>query len=171
VNQQTRRVAVAALVVAVLLVLVASFGIGSKPNPLAEKAESSTTNTLVGGLLVIVGGALTLAGNYWMETRRWKRENKYRNYAERRQVYSEFLTRWHSYEDLRTREHRDQEEFVKANLAYQRSFNALSLIAPEEVRTAADAMRREEVRGHRQEASGAPSRFVQAARKDLGIPA
>jgi hypothetical protein len=89
---------------------------------------------------------------------------------ERRQVYSEFVASWHSYEDARTRRPRDQEEFVKANLAFQRSFNALSLIAPNEVRAAADGIRQEEVRGRRQEVSGAPGRFWEAARKDLGIP-
>jgi hypothetical protein len=89
---------------------------------------------------------------------------------ERRQAYFEFLARWHSYEDARTRNPRNQEEFEKANLAFQRSFNALSLIAPYEVRAAADAIRQEEVPGRRQEASGAPGRFWKAARKDLGIP-
>jgi hypothetical protein len=115
--------------------------------------------TLVGGLLVIVGGLLTFAGGYWIQTRQWKREDKYRDYADRRQVYLEFLASWHSYEETRTRTPRDQKEFEKAELQFQRSFNALSLIAPGEVHAAAASMRDGE--------DGAPGRFWKAARKDL----
>jgi hypothetical protein len=115
--------------------------------------------TLVGGLLVIAGGLLTFAGGYWIQTRQWKREDKYRDYADRRQVYLEFLASWHSYEETRTRTPRDQKEFEKAELQFQRSFNALSLIAPEEVHAAAASMRDGE--------DGAPGRFWKAARKDL----
>ena len=115
--------------------------------------------TLVGGLLVIAGGLLTFAGGYWIQTRQWKREDKYRDYADRRQVYLEFLASWHAYEETRTRTPRDQKEFEKAELQWQRSFNALSLIAPEEVHAAAASMRDGE--------DGAPGRFWKAARKDL----
>src|SRR5215217_512132 len=100
-------------------------------------SEASVGETLVGGLLVIAGGLLTFAGGYWMQTRQWKREDKYRDYADRRQVYLEFLASWHSYEETRTRTPPDQKEFEKAELQFQRSFNALSLIAPEEVHAAA----------------------------------
>ena len=116
--------------------------------------------TLVGGLLVIAGALLTFVGGYWIQTRHWKREDEYRDYAERRQVYLEFLVSWHSYEDARTRVPPDQKEHEKAELAFQRSFNALSLIAPEEVRAAAVDVREGE--------PGAPGRFWKAARKDLG---
>jgi hypothetical protein len=177
VNQQTRRWAIAALVV-VLLVLVASFGVGSKPNPLADKGGSSATNTLVGGLLVIVGGALTLAGNYWMETRRWKREDAHRDYPDRQRAYAEFLTSWHAYEEAKGIVGAEgRQALEEAELQFQRSFNILSLLAPEEVRAAAVELRKE-AHGAKDkdggaaddvpQKEGAPGRFWKAARKDLG---
>jgi hypothetical protein len=123
--------------------------------------------TLVGGLLVIAGGLLTFAGGYWIETRQWKREDEHRDYAERRQAYTEFLASWHSFEEVRTRQQPSTsqslaafEELQKAELQFQRSFNTLSLIAPVEVTEAAAS-----VRDREPEAAG---RFWKAARKDLG---
>ena len=54
----------------------------------------------------------------------------------------------------------DQQAREEADLEFQRSFNALSLIALDEVRAAADDVRKEK--------SGAPGRFWKAVRKDLG---
>lgn len=123
--------------------------------------------TLVGGLLVaggsILGGLLVFAGTYWIQTRQWKREDEYRDYAERRQVYSEFVLRWTLYEEAENRAHpglQGLQERDEAHLALLRSFNALSLIAPEEVRAAAHGVREGEPE--------APGQFWKAARKDLG---
>ena len=87
------RTVVAVIVVAALLVLIASFGIGSRPNnSIAEKAASPTSNTLVGGLLVVAGAALGFAGNYWIETRRWKREDRTHFRADKLHLYRDFLS-------------------------------------------------------------------------------
>jgi len=107
-----------------------------------------------------IGAGSAAFAAYLADRRRFKREDKYRDYADRRQVYLEFLASWHSYEETRTRTPRDQKEFEKAELQFQRSFNALSLIAPEEVHAAAASVRDGE--------DGAPGRFWKAARKDLG---
>jgi hypothetical protein len=125
---------------------------------------------LVGGLLVIAGGLLTFAGGYWIQTRQWKREDEYRDYADRRQAYLEFVASWHSYEEAQTRTPPDQRVREEADLKIQRNFNALSLIAPEEVRAAADDVRKWSDRDRRvpDEDPGAPGRFWKAARKDLG---
>jgi hypothetical protein len=109
------------------------------------------------GAFIDAGSAAFAA--YLADRRRFKREDKYRDYADRRQVYLEFLASWHSYEETRTRTPRDQKEFEEASLELQRRFNALSLIAPEEVRAAAVSVREGE--------DGAPGRFWKAARKDL----
>ena len=84
-----------------------------------------------------IGAGSAAFAAYLAHRRRFKREDQYRDYADRRQVYLEFLASWHSYEETRTRTPRNQKEFEKAELQFQRSFNALSLIAPEEVHAAA----------------------------------
>ena len=188
-KQQTRRMAVAALVIAVLLVLVASFGVGSKPNPQAGRAEESTVNPLVGGLLVIVGGALSLAGSYWIETRRWeredeietrrwKREDEYRDYADRLRVYTEFTMSWSRYEEVKNTRLGDEagrKALEEAYLQLLRSFNALSLLAPEEVRAAAVGVLRETlgvtdggVTDDVRKEEDASGRFWKAVQKDRG---
>ena len=136
-------------------------------------------DTLLGGLLVIAGGALGIGGNYWIETRRWRREDEYRDYADRRHVYTEFVTSWFSYEEVkhtRLRDEAGRKALEVAQLQLQRSFNALSLLAPEEVRAGADGILKEALGvtdggatvGARKKKEGAPGRFWKAARKDLG---
>jgi hypothetical protein len=117
-------------------------------------------DTVVGGLLVIAGGLVALGGNYWIEMRRWKREDKYRDYAERHQVYVDFIADWFSYEDRVNLPQANPEEVNEAWTQLLRSFNALSLLAPDEVRAAAVSVREGK--------SGGPGRFWKAARKDLG---
>jgi hypothetical protein len=144
---------------------------------------------LVGGLLVIVGGALTLAGNYWIETRRWnredeietrrwKREDEYRDYADRRHVYTEFTLSWSRYEEVkhtRIGDEAGRKALEEARLQLLRSFNALSLLTPEEVRAAAHGVLTEALgvpdRGaadNVRKEGGAPGRFWKAVQKDLG---
>jgi hypothetical protein len=117
-------------------------------------------DTVVGGLLVIAGGLVALGGNYWLETRGWKREDKYRDYAERRQVYADFVSSWFSYTDVLHLPGADPKEVVDAQSHLLRSFNTLSLIAPDEVRAAAAGVKDGE--------ADVPGRFWKAARKDLG---
>jgi hypothetical protein len=117
-------------------------------------------NAVVGGLLVVFGGLVALGGNYWLETLRWKREDQYRDYAERRQVYADFVSRWFTYTDLQHLPGADPKEVFEAQAQLLRSFNALSLIAPDEVRAAAA--------GVKDGVPDAPGRFWKAARKDLG---
>ena len=102
------------------------------------------------------------------DRRRFKREDKYRDYADRRQVYLEFLASWHSYVETGTRTPRNQKEFEEAKLELQRRFNALSLIAPEEVRAPASEMMRAPEQAARGREEGPPGRFWKAVRKDLG---
>ncbi len=47
-------------------------------------------DALVGGLLVISGAILGLVGNYWIETRRWKREDRIRYHEDRYRTYTDF---------------------------------------------------------------------------------
>jgi hypothetical protein len=106
------------------------------------------------------------------ERQRQEREIEERRWStlrdERRQVYTEFAASWNLYKESRAKHLTESQplrrvlESDEAYLALMRSFNALSLIAPEEVRAAASGMvNREE---------GAPGRFWKAARKDLDIP-
>jgi hypothetical protein len=194
VNLSQRRRIVVFLVVLLLLFVAAGFVVGPQERantPLGQVrdgvrgglsiANSPTSLALLLGLSGPVVAALAIFATDRRERARQDHERKLKQMEledqrqsrlrdERRQAYFEFLARWHSYEDARTRTPRNQEEFEKANLAFQRSFNALSLIAPNEVRAAADAIRQEEVPGRRQEAAGAPGRFLKVAREDLGIP-
>ena len=129
--------------------------------------EASVWETLAGGLIAIAAGLVGFGGSYWTQTQQWRREDEHRDYAERRQAYTEFLASWHSFEEVRTRQQPSTsqplaafEELQKAELQFQRSFNVLSLIAPVEVTEAAASVRDRE--------PGAPGRFWKAARKDLG---
>ena len=119
---------------------------------------------IVEGADVILGafigaGSASIAA-YLADSRRFKRVDKYRDYADRRQAYLEFVASWHSYEEAKTRTPPDQQACEEADLEFQSSFNALSLIAPDEVRAAADDVGKEK--------SGAPGRFWKAVRNDLG---
>jgi hypothetical protein len=84
---------------------------------------------------------------------------------ERIRVYSEFASRWTSYEDAWARSPREE---AAARTELMRSFNALSLLAPEEVRAAAAVVMDRAIK--RQQQNEAPGRFWKAARKDLEIP-
>jgi hypothetical protein len=183
VNLSQRRRIVVFLVVLLLLFVAAGFVVGLQERantPLGQVrdgvrgglsiANSPTSLALLLGLSGPVVAALAIFATDRRERARQDHERKLKQMEledqrqsrlrdERRQAYFEFLARWHSYEDARTRTPRTQEEF-----------NALSLIAPNEVRAAADAIRQEEVPGRRQEAAGAPGRFLKVAREDLGIP-
>jgi hypothetical protein len=95
-----------------------------------------------------------------IEERRWSTLRD-----ERRRVYSEFLASWSRYEEAKKRAPQGPQRLQardEALLELLRTFNALSLIAPEEVRAAAEGMRKGEPE--------APGRFWKAAGKDLGIP-
>lgn len=110
----------------------------------------------------LIGGGSAAVAAYLADRRRFKREDKYRDYADRRQVYSEFVSRWTLYEAAVKRTHpglQGLQEREEAHLELLRSFSALPLIAPEEVRAAAVSVLKEEKR--------APGRFWKATQKDL----
>jgi hypothetical protein len=128
-------------------------------------------DTLLGGLLVIAGGTLGLAGNYWIETQRWKREDKYRDYADRQRVYAEFTTSCSSYEEVKNTRLGDEagrKALEEAHLQLLRSFNTLSLLAPEEVRAAALHLREWSESRPEDRDPAAPGHFWKAVQKDLG---
>jgi len=118
----------------------------------------------------LIGGGSAALAAYLADVRRFKREDRYRDHAERRQVCSEYLSAWESYEEVRTRLGQPSTrnrmsahpELEKAHLELLSAYNALSLLAPTDVREAALGMRE----GKKE----APGRFWKAARKDLGIP-
>jgi len=125
------------------------------------------TAVILGAL--IGGGSAALAA-YLADRRRFKREDRHRDHTERRQSYYEYLAAWETYEEVRTR--LDQPftpnrisalpELRQAQLKLLSRYNALSLLAPTDVR--------KEALGMREGTPGAPGRFWKAARKDLGIP-
>jgi hypothetical protein len=103
---------------------------------------------LVQGADVIVGafigGGAAAFTAYLADRRRFQREDRYRDHSERRRSYSEFLARWEAYERAKNTLYigPDRTEVEDARWQLHSSFNALSLLAPEEVRAAADALER-----------------------------
>ena len=91
---------------------------------------------------------------------------------ERIRVYSEYLASWESYERARNTLYigPDRTEVKEAQLQLLSSFNALSLLAPEEVRAAALGLREWSESDPKDRDPAAPGRYWKAARKDLGIP-
>jgi hypothetical protein len=130
---------------------------------------------LVQGADVIVGafiggGAAFTA--YLADRRRFGREDRYRDHSERRRVYSEFLAKWDAYERARNTLYigPDRTEVEDARWQFHSSFNALSLLAPEEVRAAADALLKWSEQDPPDRDPAVPGLFWKAARKDLDIP-
>jgi len=83
---------------------------------------------------------------------------------ERIRVYSEFPSRWTSYEDTKTRGPLERDA---ALLEFMRSFNTLSLLAPKKMLAAAADVFNRSTQGQQQ--NEAPGRFWKAAREDLDI--
>jgi hypothetical protein len=50
-----------------------------------------------------VAETLSTLATYLTDRRRFKRDDKYRDYAERRQVYADFISSWFEYEGLLNR--------------------------------------------------------------------
>jgi hypothetical protein len=135
---------------------------------------------LVQGADIIVGafigaGSAAFAA-YLADRRRFKREDKYRDYGERLQVYTEFSLRWFQYDKVKRRIDSDrqrlQEEVDEAYLDLVRTYNVLSIIAPEEVRGAALDLR-EWIKLNNEDRARdpyVPGRYWTAVRKDLGKP-
>ena len=118
---------------------------------------------LIGLLGVMVGAAISSVLTYVLQKasdeRMFKREDKYRDYAEQRQVYAEFLSSWRDLE-LRREKVGDKEEWYRGEAIQklEMSLAVIRLTAPEHVENAAERMRE----------SGAVSDFIRAARMDLG---
>jgi hypothetical protein len=157
---------IAALVVGLVLIFAVALvldigGEGAAP----WYTRPTVAGPLVGGAAVIagafIGGASAAAASYLVDQRRFEREDA----AVRRQVYSEFTLRWTLYEEAKTDFKQlkpgSPQKLDEAHRQLLRTFNALSLIAPEEVRAAADEVVKE--------AEGAPGRFWKVARKDVGL--
>jgi hypothetical protein len=91
---------------------------------------------------------------------------------ERIRVYSEFRARWEANERAQNTLYigPDRTEVEDARWQFQSSFNALSLLAPEEVRAAADALLKWSEQDPPDRDPAVPGRFWKAARKDLDIP-
>jgi hypothetical protein len=173
VRQQTMKLL---LVVLAICLLAALWNVVVWPLEPARPfgAGAETRRQISGGTAVIlgafIGGGSAALAAYLADVRRFKREDKYRDHAERRQVYSEYLAAWESYEEVRTRLGQPvtpdrisaHQELRQAQLKLLSRYNALSLIAPIYVT--------KEALGMRQGKPGAPGRFWKAARKDLGIP-
>jgi hypothetical protein len=115
-----------------------------------------------------IGGGSAVVAGYFADRRRFKREDKYRDYGERRQAYAEFLASWNSVQggsgvvSRNPFSKQPQEEIRKwaheTQLQLDKSFFVLDLIAPDAVREAAKSMLDED-EGY--------ERFRAAARKDL----
>jgi hypothetical protein len=139
------------------------FGAGPEPRRQIRGGTAVILGALIGG------GSAALAA-YLADMRRFKREDRHRDHTERRQSYNEYLSAWETCEEVRTRlnqpftPHRISAipELRQAQLKLLSRYNALSLLAPTDVR--------KEALGMREGQPGAPGRFWQAARKDLGIP-
>jgi hypothetical protein len=139
------------------------FAVGAEP----KRQIRGGTAVILGAL--IGGGSAALAA-YLADMRRFKREDRHRDHAERRQVYSEYLAAWETAEEVRKRLGQPvtpdrisaHPELREAQLKLLSRYNALSLISPIYVT--------KEALGMRQGKPGAPGRFWKAARKDLGIP-
>jgi hypothetical protein len=125
--------------------------------------------------LVAVGGViLTLIVTNRREGQRQEREIAERRWStlrdERRQSYYEYWAAWETCEEVRTRLNQPftpnrisaHPELGQAQLKLLSRYNALSLLAPTEVRKAALGMREGKPK--------APGQFWEAAREDLGIP-
>jgi hypothetical protein len=173
VREQTMKVLV---VVLVICLLAALWDVVVWPLEPAEPfgAGAETRHQISGGTAVIlgafIGGGSAALAAYLADVRRFKREDRHRDHAERRQSYYEYLSAWETCEEVRTR--LDQPctpdrisalpELRQAQLKLLSRYNALSLLAPTDVR--------KEALGMRECQPGAPGRFWEAARKDLGIP-
>jgi hypothetical protein len=115
---------------------------------------------------ILIGGTISTLATYLTDRRRLKREDKYRDYAERRQVYADFISSWFEYEGLLNRPTagrnpiEDLTERDEAHSHLLKRCNTLSLIAPDEVREAVVRVKDGE--------PDAPGHFWKATRKDLG---
>ena len=173
VRQQTMKLL---LVVLAILLLASLWNVVVWPlepsGPFGAGAE--TRRQISGGTAVIlgafIGGGSAALAAYLADMRSFKREDRHRDHAERRQSYNEYLAAWETYEEVRTRLNQPFTpdhisgipELRQVQLKLLSRYNALSLLAPKDVREAAHGMR--------QGKKEAPGQFWKAARKDLGIP-
>jgi hypothetical protein len=194
-NMSQRRMIVV-LVLAVLLFVVTGLVVSAtqRAGTQGERSRPSTGSVptsvaVLPGLAAAGVAAVAIVANNWQERTRQEHERKLardrqeherelkreeledqwqsRLRDERIRVYTEFGTRWTWYEHARNRGD-DSRKLDEAHTEFMRSFNALSLIAPEEVREHAAAMLDRSTQ--RKQQGKAPGLFWKAAREDLGIP-
>jgi hypothetical protein len=72
------------------------FAVGAEPRRQIRGGTAVILGALIGG------GSAALAA-YLADIRRFKREDRHRDHAERRQSYYEYLAAWETYEEVRTR--------------------------------------------------------------------
>jgi hypothetical protein len=116
-----------------------------------------------------IGSGVAYLAAYFADRRRFKQEDE----AVRREVYAEFTLRWTLHNEAnKAFKQLEPESPQKLDEAYRqllRTFNALSFVAPEEVREAADELVKWSERDDEDRDPDVPGRFWEVARKDVGI--
>ncbi|HET6661985.1 MAG TPA: hypothetical protein VFH16_18910 [Rubrobacter sp.] len=116
-----------------------------------------------------IGSGVAYLAAYFADRRRFKREDE----AVRREVYAEFTLRWTLHDEAKKAfKQLEPESPQKLDEAYRqllRTFNALSFVAPEEVREAADELVKWSERDDEDRDPDVPGRYWEVARKDVGI--
>jgi len=136
-------------------------------------------NTLIGGLLVVVGSLVALGGNYWLETKRWKREDQTRFRSE---LYHQCVEFYMASHDWRLETALEAERSDDARALNDRFLTALAHIAlsgPLPLRKAADKLAQAATKVNPEhkykftkewrEAEYARERFAEVARTELRI--
>lgn len=126
----------------------------------------------IGAVGAFIGAGSAALAAFLADRRRFRREDE----AVRRAIYAEFVLRWTLYKeaerDLLQLEPGSPQKNEEAFRVLLRAFNALSLVAPTEVREAAAKVLEEvgvaATEGLTEE-EGAPGRFWKVARKDVRL--
>jgi hypothetical protein len=117
---------------------------------------------LVKGADVILGALLgagsAFVASFFADRRRFKREDTYRDYAERREVYAEFLSSWRDLESHSGESELEEWFRGEDRQKVERSLAVIRLIAPGLVEQAAE----------RTLEGGGVLDFIRLAREDLG---
>ena len=106
VREQTMKVLVVVLVICLLAALWNLVVWPLEPSGVLG-AGAETRRQISGGTAVIlgafIGGGSAAFAAYLADMRSFKREDRHRDHAERRQSYNEYLAAWETYEEVRTR--------------------------------------------------------------------
>jgi hypothetical protein len=141
---------------------------------------------LIGAL---IGAATVLIANFITQSRTWHREDRLRNYETRRDAYRQLLYAsnrvWQLLNEQEQNESHPTDELDKALDELLQSAFTLNIVAPSEVselgqfvswkaeklvRTPRDEQRKNEREELSKELSQGVVKFIEAARRDLGLP-